>query len=174
MVAAAPRSFAGSTSDAPFSNPDDRIQLKVRTANDDLDAEVYEGVFEAFSAVMPLERDPPFSSGLEVTFSTAGHDWLGGERGRPATNVPTTAWYVGGRHPEDVEPVPRGVKWQTSQLRAVLRRADGSRAWSATYAYNGGLELSGWVVKTPAQAARLIARRLAARFKADSEARLRS
>jgi hypothetical protein len=52
-------------------------------------------------------------------------------------------------------------------MKAVLKHADGSQYWSADYTHNGGMELSGWVVKTPAQAATLIARRLSARFKAD-------
>ena len=150
---------------APTS--EDRIQLRVRTANEELDEAVYKGVFEPFSAVMPLKIDPPFSGGLEITFSTTGHDWFTGESHQGDGDMPVAGWYVGGRTAGAAPPVPRSLEWQTSQMRAVLRSANGSRSWSAAYVYNGGLELSGWVVKTPAQAATLIARRLSARFKAD-------
>ena len=38
---------------------------------------------------------------------------------------------------------------------AIVRGADGQRLYSADYKYKGGWELSGWVVNTPEEAARL-------------------
>ena len=61
------------------------------------------------------------------------------------------------------------LEWQNSTMLAVLRRADGERLWSADYSYKGGWEMSGWVVNTPEEAARLVAKRLAARFAADTK-----
>jgi hypothetical protein len=49
----------------------------------------------------------------------------------------------------------------------ALKHADGERLWSADYNYKGGWELSGWVVNTPEEAARLVSRRLKDRFVAD-------
>ena len=53
-------------------------------------------------------------------------------------------------------------------MLAVLRRADGERLWSADYNYKGGWEMSGWVVNTPDEAARLVTKRLKARYVADA------
>lgn len=49
----------------------------------------------------------------------------------------------------------------------VLKHGDGGRLWSADYSYKGGWELSGWVVNTPAEAARLVAKRLKDKFLTD-------
>jgi hypothetical protein len=167
-LAAAPSfSVAASRRRVPAPMADDRFQLKVRTPSEELDEAVYEGVFDTFSAVMPLKHDPPFSGALEITFATTGHDWLTGASNSDAANIPPAGWYVGGRPAAPDAPAPRFVKWQASHMKAVLKRSDGSSYWSADYLYDGGMELSGWVVKTPAQAATLIARRLSARFKAD-------
>jgi hypothetical protein len=123
---------------------------------------------------MPLKHDPPFTGALEITFATTGHDWLMGASDSDAANIPPAGWYVGGRPAAPVACAPRFVKWQTSHMKAVLKHADGSQYWSADYTYDGGMELSGWVVKTPAQAATLIARRLSARFKAEIGTRANS
>lgn len=144
--------------------PGDGVRLRVRAGGGDLDAAVWEAVFEPFAAVMPLRRTPPFTHTLDVTFASAGHDWLRNERG--ASGGRETQWYLGDRSAEPAQAGGgRGIQWQTSRMRVVLRRPDGGAAWSADYDYDGGLELSGWTVKTPAQAARLIARRLAARYR---------
>ena len=54
-------------------------------------------------------------------------------------------------------------------MDAVLTRGEGEPLWTANYSYKGGYELSGFVIDTPEKAARLVARRLATRFAADSK-----
>jgi hypothetical protein len=143
--------------------PGDAVQLRVRAGGGDLDAWVWQAVYEPFAAVMPLKREPPFTQTLDITFATAGHDWVRSDR--VASGATEETWYVGDR-PMD-EPQTHGgmINWQTSHMRAVLRGESGGAIWAADYDYDGGLEFSGWTVKTPAQAARLIARRLAARYR---------
>jgi hypothetical protein len=58
-------------------------------------------------------------------------------------------------------------EWQNSTMVMVLKHRDGERLWSAYYNYKGGWELSGWVVNTPEEAARLVTRRLKAHFVQD-------
>lgn len=58
-------------------------------------------------------------------------------------------------------------QWQNSTMLIVLRHADGERLWSADYNYKGGWEFSGWVVNTPEEVARLVAKRLKNRFAND-------
>jgi hypothetical protein len=49
----------------------------------------------------------------------------------------------------------------------VLKKNDGTRIWTGDYNYRGGWELSGWVVNTPDEAARLVIRRLKKKLKSD-------
>ncbi len=57
---------------------------------------------------------------------------------------------------------------QNSTMLAVLRQGDGERLWSGDYSYKGGWELSGWVVNTPEEAARLVAKRLKGQYLKDT------
>lgn len=46
----------------------------------------------------------------------------------------------------------------------VVKKGDGERIWTADYKYKGGWEMSGWVVNTPDEAARLVIKRLKKKF----------
>jgi len=148
--------------------PAERIQLKVRTGNDRMDAIVYEMAFQQFSKVMPLREAPPYTAALEVTFaSTTQSGYLGSSSTVATGSATSTGWYTGGQVVASTLSSGTFLEWQNSTMLAVLKHADGERLWSADYSYKGGWEMSGWVVNTPEEAARLVARRLAARFAAD-------
>ncbi len=165
IITAIPAALAFAPAAQAAFAAEDAIQLRVRAGGGDLDAEVYEAVFPPFAEVMPLKRQPPFTHTLDVTFASKGHDWFNSDQDASATPKADAPWYVGDRAPTLSETHVGGVEWQTSRMRAVIRRPGGEPVWSADYTYNGGMELSGWTVKTPSQAARLIARRLAARYR---------
>ena len=148
-----------------------RIQLKVRTGNDQMDALVYELAFEQFGKVMSLAETPPFTGALEITFvSTAQNGFLGSSSTVASGQAVTNGWYTGGHIVSTSLSSGTFLTWQNSTMLAVLRGADGERQWSADYSYKGGWELSGWVVNTPEEAARLIVKRLKTRFVTDEGA----
>lgn len=143
----------------------ERIQLKVQTGSDALDARVYELAYEQFSTVMPLREAPPYTAALEIIFASAEQNALVGATGTTVSGHGD--WYTGGRPAGTSATRGASLTWQNSTMSAVLKHADGEQTWSATYRYNGGYELSGFVVHTPEQAARLIVKRLTARFLQD-------
>jgi hypothetical protein len=132
-----------------------------------MDALVYELAFEQFRKVMPLAETPPFTSSLELTFASTGQSGFLGSSTTVA-NGRGAGWYTGGRMVSTSLSSGAFLTWQNSTMLAVLRGANGERQWSADYSYKGGWELSGFVVNTPEEAARLVTKRLAARFAADT------
>jgi len=157
------------SSGPPIANADarERIQLKVQTGSDALDARVYELAYGQFSALMPLREAPPYTADLEIIFASAQQNSLGGAT--PKSPTGPRGWYTGGRAAAASASQGPLWTWQNSTMSAVLKHADGEQIWSATYRYNGGYELSGFVVHTPEQAARLIVRRLTARYAQDEQ-----
>jgi hypothetical protein len=150
--------------------PTERIQLKVRTGNDQMDALVYELAYQQFSNVMPLREEGPYTGTLEITFASSTQGAFLGSSTDIASVRPTgSGWYTGGRAVSTSITTGTFLEWQNSTMLAVLRGPDGQRQWSADYSYKGGWEMSGWVVNTPEEAARLIVKRLAARFVADTK-----
>jgi hypothetical protein len=150
--------------------PTERIQLKINTGDDHMDALVYELAFEQFSKVMPLTEKGPFSAALEITFASTGQSgFLGSATSVGQGSGHSTGWYTGGRAVSTSLSSGAFLTWQNSTMLAVLKGEDGTRQWSADYSYKGGWEMSGWVVNTPEEAARLIVKRLAARFKGDED-----
>jgi hypothetical protein len=148
----------------------ERIQLKVRTGDDQMDALVYEMAYQQFSPVMPLREKEPYTAALEITFvSSAQSGFLGSSSTLATGHVTSSGWYTGGRAVSTTLSGGTFLQWQNSTMLAVLRHTDGERLWSADYSYKGGWEMSGWVVNTPEEAARLITKRLAARFMADTK-----
>lgn len=145
---------------------DRRIQLKVRTGDPELDAILYDAAFLPFSAVMPLRETAPFTGVLEITFASLSQSGFGGA---PASTAHARSgdWYSGRSRATLRGRGGMLLTWQDSVMEAVLKDADGERLWAANYDYHGGWELTGFVTTTPAQAARLIARRLAARYAVD-------
>ncbi len=149
--------------------PSERIQLKVRTGDDQMDALVYELAYEQFGKVMPLREKPPYTSELEITFASSTQSgFLGSTSTFGGGRGASSGWYTGGRSVSASLSSGAFLQWQNSTMLAVLKHDDGERLWSADYSYKGGWEMSGWVVNTPEEAARLITKRLAARFVADS------
>lgn len=59
------------------------------------------------------------------------------------------------------------LTWQNSTMMIVLKKTDGTRLWTADYNYKGGMEMSGFVVNTPDEAARLVLERLKDNFESD-------
>ena len=148
----------------------DRIQLKVRTGDEQMDALVYELAFEQFSGVMPLRESGPYTGALELTFaSTAQSGFLGSSSTVARGSAVSTGWYTGGHVVTTSLSSGTFLVWQNSTMLAVLRRGDGERLWSADYSYKGGWEMSGFVVNTPEEAARLVIKRLKARFVLDAK-----
>ncbi len=127
--------------------------------------------YQQFSKVMPLrEAKPPYTAALEVTFaSTTQSGYLGSSSTVATGSATSTGWYTGGRVVGSALSSGTFLEWQNSTMLAVLKHTDGERLWSADYSYKGGWEMSGWVVNTPEEAARLVAKRLAARFAADTK-----
>jgi hypothetical protein len=154
----------------------ERIQLRVRTGNEQMDRLLYEMAYQQFADVLPLREREPYTATFDITFSSAT---AGGFVGSSSTVSSATAsgagWYTGGTSMGTVSmhgassTVSTGtfLQWQNSIMLAVLKRDDGERLWSADYNYKGGWEMSGWVVNTPEEAARLVTKRLKARFVAD-------
>jgi hypothetical protein len=150
----------------------ERIQLRVRTGNEQMDRLLYEMAYQQFADVLPLREREPYTATFDITFSssTAG-SFVGSSSTLSGATASGAGWYTGGT--ATVSGVSSTVssgtflQWQNSIMLAVLKRDDGERLWSADYNYKGGWEMSGWVVNTPEEAARLVTKRLKARFVAD-------
>jgi hypothetical protein len=150
----------------------ERIQLRVRTGNPQMDALVYELAYEQFSSVMPLREKEPYTETLDLTFASSTQGgFLGTSTAIATGHATTTGWYTGGQVVSTAMSAGAFLEWQNSTMLAVLKREDGERLWSADYSYKGGWEMSGWVVNTPEEAARLIVKRLKTRFVADEQGR---
>lgn len=150
-----------------------RYQLLVRSGNAVMDHLLYEMVYDQFSQLIPLKEREPYSGTMEVTFASSSQSaFLGASSS--VGNASGSGWYtksgyVGGTATANATSVTAGsvFTWQNSTMIAVLRNNDGDRLWTADYNYKGGWELSGWVVNTPEEAARLVSRRLAENFRRD-------
>lgn len=59
------------------------------------------------------------------------------------------------------------AKWQNSTLLMVIRGPGHERLWMGEYDYKGGMEMSGFGVNSPAEAAKLTVQRLAKKFQAE-------
>lgn len=148
----------------------DRIQLRVRTGNEQMDRTVYELVYQQFADVLPLREAPPYTGSFDVTFDSSTQSAFLGSSSTIASTG-SKGWYTGaGIVSGAASALSAGAvfDWQNSTMLAVLRGSDGGRLWSADYSYKGGWEMSGWVVNTPEEAARLVAKRLKARYLADT------
>ncbi|MGH6964606.1 MAG: hypothetical protein ACREE0_08975 [Phenylobacterium sp.] len=156
----------------------DRIQLRVHTGDEQMDRLVYEMAYQQFADVIPLREREPYTGYFEVTFAskTAGA-YIGSSSTVAQASGTGYAWYTGAAVSGFAtangtsSTVSSGsvLEWQNSTMLAVLKRSDGERLWSADYSYKGGWEMSGWVVNTPEEAARLVTKRLKARFTADRD-----
>jgi hypothetical protein len=142
-----------------------------------MDKLVYEMAYQEFSDVLPLREREPFTGVMEITFVSSDQSWFIGSSSTFG-NVAAygSGWYSGSGYVGGTATasgssasVSSGgsFTWQNSTMMIVLKRTDGERLWTADYNYKRGWELSGWVVNTPDEAARLILKRLRESFKND-------
>jgi len=153
-----------------------RYQLLVRTGDAVLDKLVYEFAFAQFGDVLPLREKEPYTGTMEITFMSSSQSaFLGSSVATGTAQSSGSGWYTSGGYVggSTVTGTSAAINsgtaftWQNSSMIMVLKSADGERLWSADYNYKGGWELSGWVVNTPTEAARLVVKRLKEKFKAD-------
>lgn len=159
----------------------ERFQVLVRTGYPFMDKLVYELAFQQFGSLIPLKEKEPFSGSLEITFtSSAQSASIGSSTTAGGATAQSSGWYtgtgyVGGSASAvgSATTVSSGgtFTWQNSTMLIVLKKTDGDRLWTADYSYKGGWELSGFVVNTPEEAARLVLKRLKERFDSDFTSR---
>ena len=156
-----------------------RFQVMVRTGNAVMDRLVYEMAFRQFGGLLPLKEKEPFTGVMEITFASSDQSWFIGTSATAGTATANGAgWYTGSGYvgtatvSGNSTTVSSGgtFTWQNSTMIVVLKNQDGDRLWTADYNYKGGWELSGWVVNTPEEAARLIMKRLKDKFVSDFKA----
>jgi hypothetical protein len=155
----------------------ERFQLKVRTGNPIMDNLVYEMAFQQFGNDLPLKESEPYTGVMEITFvSSDQSSFIGSSTSIGIANSSGNAWYTGsGRIGGTVRAAAIGTNmssgtvltWQNSTMMIVLKKADGTRLWTADYNYKGGMEMSGFVVNTPDEASRLVLERLKENFEND-------
>jgi len=155
----------------------ERFQLLVRTGNVVMDKLVYEMAYEQFSDVVPLREKEPYTGVMEVTFASSDQSWfVGGSSTVGNATAYGSGWYSRNGYAGGTATVTGtsstissggAVTWQNSTMLIVLKKEDGERLWTADYNYKGGWELSGWVVNTPDEAARLVIKRLKQKFQDD-------
>jgi len=160
-----------------LQNGAEHFQLRVNTGDARRDQLVYEFAFEQFSQVLPIAEHEPYTGTLDITFTSETQGaFVGSSSTVGQAQVSTSGWYTGGGYTGQgyasgsSTTVSSGtmLEWQNSTMIAVLRRTNGERLWSGDYEYRGGWELSGWVVNTPEQAARLVTQRLREQFARDA------
>lgn len=155
----------------------ERFQLLVRTGNPTLDKLLYEMAYQQFSDILPLRENAAYTGIMEITFASSDQSWSS-QRLSTVRNASAygSGWYSGGGYVGGIASVTESSSavtsggvftWQNSSMLVVLKKLDGERLWTADYNYKGGWEMSGWVVNTPEEAARLIVKRLRERFQSD-------
>jgi len=142
-----------------------------------MDKLVYEMAYEQFSDVVPLREKEPYTGVMEVTFASSDQSWfVGGSSTVGNATAYGSGWYSRNGYAGGTATVTGtsstissggAVTWQNSTMLIVLKKEDGERLWTADYNYKGGWELSGWVVNTPDEAARLVIKRLKQKFQDD-------
>lgn len=138
---------------------------------------VWEMAFLQFGDVLPLRDHEPFTGVMEVTFLSSDQEWFVASSSTVGrATVHGSGWYSRSGHVDVTARVTGSsstvssggvLTWQNSTMFIVLKKNDGERIWTADYNYKGGWELSGWVVNTPDEAARLVIKRLKKKFKND-------
>lgn len=177
--------FAGCSSvqtqktNAPLSTiqASERFQLLVRTGNAVMDKLVYEMAYQQFSGLVPLREKEPYTGVMEITFASSDQSWFVGSSSTVGNATAYgSGWYSGTGYVGGTATVSGSsatvssggsFTWQNSTMLIVLKKEDGERLWTADYNYKGGWEMSGWVVNTPDEAARLVIKRLKQKFEDD-------
>jgi hypothetical protein len=114
---------------------------------------------------------------MEITFASSDQSWFAGSSSSMGSDTAYgSGWYnvtgyVGGTAAlsGSSTTISSGgtFTWQNSTMLIVLKKSDGERIWTVDYNYKGGWEISGWVVNTPDEAARLVLKRLKEKFNKD-------
>jgi hypothetical protein len=142
-----------------------------------MDKFVYEVAYQQFGEIIPLREQEPYTGVMEITFASSDQTWF---VGCSSTVGSATAfgsgWYSGTGYVANTSTVTGSSStitsggnliWQNSTMLIILKNKGGQRIWTADYNYKGGLELSGFSVNTPAEAARLVIKRLKNKLKND-------
>ena len=140
--------------------------LAIQSGNPTFDRLLYEHTYREFSKSLPIVESGAYTGVIEVSFLSSGQGYT-----MQSTSSYSTAaaqgWYSGytGYGYAVASGSTTGIttgsvfQWQNSTMMVVVKN-HGSRIWSADYQYKGGMELSGFYVNTPDEAARLCAQRL--------------
>ncbi|MEM5299891.1 hypothetical protein VSR82_37180 [Burkholderia sp. JPY481] len=143
--------------------------IQVRTPSATLSSVVYEFAVQQFSKSLDIAEREPGRGVIEVTFSSQGDSaFIGSSATSSASQSYGSGWYTGNTYYGSASAIGTahtvstgGVfTWQNSTLLVVVRDRNGRRLYTADYDYKGGWELSGWVVNTPEEAARLCVERV--------------
>ena len=137
---------------------------------------VYEFAVEELGSTVRIAENGPANGRIDITFSSSTQSmYIGSASSTSSGYVSGSAWYSGnttyfsGQGTGTTNTIASGstLDWQNSTMIVVIRDAAGNRLWSADYKYKGGWELSGWVVNTPAEAARLCLQRIDKKLRFD-------
>jgi hypothetical protein len=155
----------------------ERFQLRVRTGDPVMDNLVYEMAFQQFGNDLPLKESEPYTGFMEITFVSSDQSaFVGSSTSLSVINANGQGWYTGkGLVGSTAKISSMGTSissgttltWQNSTMLIVLKKTDSTRLWMADYNYKGGWEMSGFVVNTPDEAARLVLERLKEKFEDD-------
>lgn len=139
-----------------------------------MDKLVYEMAYQQFGGVVPLREKEPYTGVMEITFASSDQSaFVSTSSTVGNANAQATGWYSGNGYVRGTAAVSGSsttvsaggaFTWQNSTMFIVLKKEDGERLWTADYNYKGGWEMSGWVVNTPDEAARLVIKRLKQKF----------
>lgn len=159
----------------------ERFQVLVRTGNAVMDKLVYEMAYQQFGSLLPLREKEPYTGAMEITFASSDQSWFVGTSNTVGSATASgSGWYNGRGYVGGTATVSGSsttfssggtFTWQNSTMFIVLKKGDGERLWSADYNYKGGWEMSGFVVNTPDEAARLVIKRLKQKFQQDFASR---
>lgn len=143
--------------------------VQVRTPSPSLSSSVYEFAVQEFSKSLDIAEKEKGKGTIEVTFSSQGESaFMGSSTTTASAQAYGSGWYTGNTFYNSVAVQGQATTfssgssftWQNSTLFVVVRDTEGRRLYSADYKYKGGWELSGWVVNTPEEAARLCIERV--------------
>lgn len=153
-------------------------KIRVRTPSQSMSAIVYElAVQELGKSLDIADGDGRRANGVvEVMFASQGDSaFFGSSNSSGVAQGAVSGWYSGdsfngsSTSTHTLTTVSSGASftWQNSTMIVVVREKEGRRLYTADYDYKGGWELSGWVVNTPEEAARLCIERIHARMRTD-------
>ncbi|MFL9936452.1 hypothetical protein P0D88_47445 [Paraburkholderia sp. RL18-103-BIB-C] len=143
--------------------------VQVRTPSPGLSAIVYELAVQELGKSLDIAERGPGKGVIEVMFSSRDDNaFLGSSTSSSTAQTYGSGWYTGNTvygsasTTSVANTVSSGATftWQNSTILVVVRDKEGRRLYTADYDYKGGWELSGWVVNTPEEAARLCIQRV--------------